>query len=71
MNVLVDTNLLARFANPNDPNHAVAVAAIRILRHRGDVSSLVRQVLTEFWVVATRPITENGLESLNKSFLYE
>lgn len=61
MNVLLDTNILARMAQPGTPPYQVAVDAVNALQHRGDVLCLVPQVLYEFWVVATRPVATNGL----------
>ena len=41
--------------------HEAAVAAVDILKRRGDEPCLVPQVLYEFWVVCTRGQEENGL----------
>jgi predicted nucleic acid-binding protein len=61
MNVLVDTNILLRSAEPIHHMHAPARAAVGALTARGDVLCVVPQVLYEFWVVATRPLAVNGL----------
>ncbi len=61
MRVLFDTNLLARAVQPNHPMHTTAVAAGQAIRLRGDQPCLVPQILYEFWVVCTRPSSENGL----------
>jgi predicted nucleic acid-binding protein len=61
MNVLLDTNILARMAQPAHSHHLVAHAAVAGLVSRGDTPCLVPQVLYEFWVVATRPLAVNGL----------
>ena len=61
MNVLLDTNILARMAQPGTPPYQVAVDAVNALQLRGDVLCLVPQVLYEFWVVATRPVAAIGL----------
>ncbi len=61
MNVLLDTNILARMAQPGTAACALAEDATNALGRRGDVPCLVPQVLYELWVVATRPITVNGL----------
>lgn len=61
MNVLVDANILLRGAEPAHPMHAVALAAMAVLRNRGDTLCVVPQSLYEFWVVATRPVGVNGL----------
>ena len=60
MSVLVDTSVLLRLRDPNDPNHA----ACRLALDPNNVSSngicLCAQVLIEYWVVATRPAGNNG-----------
>src|SRR5262245_35992465 len=61
MNVLLDTNILARMAQPGTAPYHVAVDAVNALQVRGDMLCLVPQVLYEFWVVATRPVAANGL----------
>jgi predicted nucleic acid-binding protein len=61
MNVLLDTNILSRMAQPGHVQHRVALDATAALRFRGDVLCLVPQILYEFWVVATRPPAANGL----------
>jgi predicted nucleic acid-binding protein len=61
MNFLVDTNILGRMAEPGHPQHQLAVDAIVAIDARGDSLYLVPQGLYEFWVVATRPTTVNGL----------
>lgn len=61
MQILVDTNLLLRAAQPNHPQRSVALAAMRACRTGGYQLALVPQVIYEFWVVATRPEVQNGL----------
>lgn len=61
MNVLLDTNILTRWINPEDKQHTEAVESLRKLRIAGHVPTLVPQNLYELWVVATRPINANGL----------
>jgi predicted nucleic acid-binding protein len=61
MNVLLDTNVLARMTQPGFPAHRVATDACTNLQLRGDIPCLVPQVLYELWVVATRPTADNGL----------
>jgi predicted nucleic acid-binding protein len=61
MNVLLDTNILARLVQPAHPQQPLAVAATDPLDARGDRLCLVPQVLYEFWVVATRPAAQIGL----------
>lgn len=60
MNVLVDANILLRLAEPGHPMYPPAQAAAAVLKGRGDVLCVVPQVLYEFWVVATRPLSANG-----------
>src|SRR5260370_10340479 len=61
MTVFLDTNVLLRLASPTDPAHATAAAAVATLRGAGDTLWTVPQNLFEFWVVATRPVANNGL----------
>jgi predicted nucleic acid-binding protein len=61
MRILLDTNVLARAAQPHHPLYQPAVDAVALLRVRGDESIVVPQNLYEFWVVATRPVPQNGL----------
>src|SRR5438270_13147031 len=61
MNVLLDTNILARMAQPGTPACQLAHDATDALGRRGDTLYLVPQVLQELWVVATRPVAANGL----------
>jgi predicted nucleic acid-binding protein len=61
MNVLVDTNILGRMAEPGHPHHSSALDASAALTKRGDTLCVVPQVLYEFWVSATRPTAANGL----------
>ena len=61
MNVLLDTNIVARMAQPGTAAYAVAQDATNALGRQGDTPCLVPQVLYELWVVATRPLTVNGL----------
>ena len=59
--VLVDTNVLLRLAQPTSPQHAPAQAALMALDSAGLELCLVPQVLYEYWAVATRPPSANGL----------
>jgi len=61
VNILLDTNILTRWVNSEDSQHAKAVDSLRLLRIDGHILSLVPQNLYEFWVVATRPLAVNGL----------
>ena len=66
MNVdyLIDTNVLIRFSDPAQLQHAIALAAVQTLWNRGDKLSAVGQNFVEFWNVSTRPIVRNGLGAL-------
>jgi len=58
---LLDTNILLRIAQPGHPMHQEARTCVRALLRRKESISIVPQVLFEFWVVATRPVDNNGL----------
>ena len=61
MNVLLDTNILTRAAESSHPHHQSATDAVSLLMSRQETLCLVPQNLYEFWVVCTRPASENGL----------
>ena len=61
MTVLIDTNILLRFLEPNDPEYALVREAVKALGTRGDNLCFASQNLVEFWNVCTRPISRNGL----------
>ena len=61
MTILLDTNVLGRLANPHDPLHQTTLEALIVARNRGFRPAIVPQVIYEFWVVATRPVEQNGL----------
>ena len=70
MSWLLDTNLLLRLADAQSPEHAVAEAAIEHLIARQESVFISAQVLVEFWAVATRPESVNGLGwSFQKSWI--
>ena len=58
---LLDTSIILRLVNPLDAQHSVARDAALNLKLRGDEPVLANQVLYEFWTVATRPTSVNGL----------
>lgn len=62
MSYLVDTNVLLRSVQPLHPMHKDAVAATLTLKGRGEKLCIIPQNLIEFWAVATRPVSANGLE---------
>src|SRR5216683_1711516 len=61
MSTLVDTNILTRSIHKADPMHQLAIDAVDGLRQKGEQLCVVPQNLYEFWVVCTRPISQNGL----------
>lgn len=61
MNILTDTNVLARLAQPHHRHYPIALNAVAALRTRNDSPCIVPQVIYEFWSVATRPVDQYGL----------
>lgn len=59
--MLIDTNTLLRTLQPLHPQRETARIAIKALATRGEDLQLVPQNLMELWVVATRPLSQNGL----------
>jgi len=57
---LIDTNVLLRISDEDDPRHTECSAAIDILGGRNEPLFVCAQVLAEFWVVLTRPRDVNG-----------
>jgi len=60
MRVLVDSNVLLRPPQRNDPTHPDVRNALRTLRAQGNDLHYTSQVLGEFWNVSTRPATARG-----------
>lgn len=61
MSCLLDTNVLLRLADAQSPEHGVAEAAIENLIAGEESVFITAQILVEFWAVATRPESANGL----------
>jgi predicted nucleic acid-binding protein len=61
MNYLIDTNILARLAEPGHTMHQPALDAVKRLTQQRHKLHVVPQNLYEFWVVCTRPTSANGL----------
>lgn len=61
MPTLIDSNILVYLADPNSPFFNETVRAVALLLRRGEELYVTPQNLIEFWVVATRPITNRGL----------
>lgn len=59
--ILLDTNILLRYARTTDPAFAAVDAAINARHAGGEVLCVVPQNVYEFWATATRPIASNGL----------
>ena len=59
--ILVDTNLLLRIADPGATQHLSATEAIARLIGGGHEVCICPQNVIEFWAVATRPVSANGL----------
>ena len=57
---LLDTNVVVRLMEPSAPEYPLVGDAIRRLIREGHNFVLAPQVLTELWVVATRPEDVNG-----------
>jgi predicted nucleic acid-binding protein len=60
MPVLLDTGVLLRLFERQDPNYNDVQAAIRVLWTRGDELVIAPQNAVEFWNVSTRPTTARG-----------
>ena len=58
---LVDTSLLVRQADTSSEKRLVTLAALQRLPKDGDLLRVLPQNMMEFWVVATRPHSSNGL----------
>jgi predicted nucleic acid-binding protein len=60
MLVNIDTGILLRLLDRNDPQHASIRQALRVLGGRGDEAVTSPQNLAEFWNVCTRPASARG-----------
>jgi len=59
--ILLDTNILLRYALTADPAFATVDTAVNTLHASGEVLCVVPQNVYEFWAAATRPTAANGL----------
>ena len=59
--ILLDTNILLRYARIADSDFAKVDIAVNTLHANGDVLCVVPQNVYEFWAAATRPTAANGL----------
>ena len=72
MDLLLDTNLLVRCVEPSHLLHLFATTAMKEISARADRAFNVPQVIYEYFVVCTRPISEyGGLGRTNESALAE
>ena len=61
MSVLIDTNILLRSAQPGHPMCPSATHAVATLLQQNETVFFCPQNIAEFWNVATRPVSANGL----------
>jgi predicted nucleic acid-binding protein len=59
--LLIDTNALLRTLQIRHPQYETVARALETLPGRGRDLHIVPQNLVELWVVATRPLSQNGL----------
>ncbi len=59
--ILVDTSVWGRLANSADPLYKPAKLALQKAIRDSAGPAVAAQTLYEFWVVATRPVANNGL----------
>ncbi|MFY9727782.1 MAG: type II toxin-antitoxin system VapC family toxin [Bryobacteraceae bacterium] len=59
--MLIDTSTLVRTLQVRHPQYETVARAFETLTARGRALHIVPQNLTELWVVATRPASQNGL----------
>ena len=61
MAILLDTNVLLRLVQKGHSHSALAAHATNTLDARNETMLIAHQSIIEFWSVATRPISANGL----------
>ena len=59
--MLVDTSILGRLANRDDPQFSFTLDVVKRLKRSGRTLHVVPQNLYELWVLCTRPKAQNGL----------
>lgn len=57
---LLDSNILIRWVQPNDPDYSVVATALQVLASEQTVFCYTSQNLAEFWNACTRPADRNG-----------
>lgn len=60
MAYLLDTGILLRLIQKDDPHHHSIRQALRVLRRDGERLCITSQNLGEFWNVSTRPTSARG-----------
>jgi predicted nucleic acid-binding protein len=60
MPLLIDTGILLRIANRDDPLHGDVRAALKTLKGRGEQTVTALQNIAEFWNVCKRPASARG-----------
>jgi predicted nucleic acid-binding protein len=61
MAILLDTNVLLRLVQKRHSHSALATHATNTLDARNETMLIAHQSIVEFWSVATRPFSANGL----------
>jgi|WetSurMetagenome_2_1015567.scaffolds.fasta_scaffold326301_1 predicted nucleic acid-binding protein len=59
--ILLDTNIILRSKQKDSPHYKEVTDKLIELLKNGESLAICPQVIYEFYVVATRPITQNGL----------
>lgn len=57
---LVDSNILIRWVQPDDPDYPIVERALDALVESGAILCYTPQNLAEFWNASTRPAVRNG-----------
>ena len=57
---LIDSNILIRWVQPNDPDYRVVESALDVLARQKEILCYTSQNLGEFWNACTRPANRNG-----------
>ncbi|WLT40643.1 PIN domain-containing protein (plasmid) [Synechocystis sp. B12] len=61
MKYILDTNILLRLRQPQHEHHQACLTAVTTLKADNHELCIISQNLYEYWVVATRPLENNGL----------
>src|SRR5580698_4346214 len=62
MSALIDTNVLLRRIQSGHPQQQIAVESVARLIEAREGVCFTLQNISEFWNVATRPLSKNGLD---------